>query len=286
MDHVISVSNMRKSDAHTIEHHISGAELMKRAAQGVFSAVSWNNKRVAIVCGGGNNGGDGYALAEILADKNISCSVYRVSEKFSEDGLFYCRRAEKKGVFVDMFDEDVDFTDYDVVVDCIFGTGFKGEPEGLAKAAVEKINSSGAYVVSVDINSGLNGDNGVAKCAVKSDLTVSIGYFKTGMFLNNAPEFIKKLVNVEIGIQLDEQQYHLIDKSQTEHFTGYGSVSMTSEEFCEKFQLNIDEINFVSAVIAKSCQLKQIIIIKSKKSLMIADQTYVYFQADYVKSEK
>lgn len=283
MDHVISVSNMRKSDAHTIEHHIPGAELMKRAALGVYNQISWKQKKVVIVCGGGNNGGDGYALAEILADNNIPCSVYRVSENFSEDGLFYCKRAEKKGIFVDMFDSDTDFMDYEIIVDCIFGTGFKGEPEGLAKLAIKKINEAGAYVVSVDINSGLNGDSGVAKCAVNSDLTVSVGYYKTGMFLNNAPEYIKKLVNVDIGIHLEQPQYHLIDKNQTTHFMGYGSVTFSSEDFCKKFNVDINKDDFVNAVIAKSCQTKQIINIKTNKSLMIADLTYVYFQADYAK---
>ena len=61
---------------------------------------------------------------------------------------------------------------------------------------------------------------------------------------------------------------------------------MTHEEFCEKFDVDKNTPDFVSTVIAKSCQTKQIVIIKSEKSLMIADQTYVYFQADYAKSEK
>lgn len=283
MENVVSVSNMRKSDAHTIEHHTSGKELMKRAAEGVYSCIDWAGKRVAIICGSGNNGGDGYALAEICADNNISCTVYRTSEKFSEDGLYYCKRAEKKGIYIDMFDEYVDLEDYDIIVDCIFGTGFKGEPEGLSRTAIEKINNSGTYVVSVDINSGLNGDTGIAKCAVISNLTVSIGFYKTGMFLNDAPKYIKKLVNKDIGIHLEQQQYRLIEKSQTEHFTGYGSEIMTSEEFCERFGLNINETDFVNTAVSKSCQTKKIIIIKNEKALMIADQTYVYFQADYVK---
>ena len=68
MENVISVSNMRKSDAHTIEHHTSSKELMRRAAQGVYDSVDFKGSRVAIICGGGNNGGDGYALAEIFAE--------------------------------------------------------------------------------------------------------------------------------------------------------------------------------------------------------------------------
>lgn len=285
MENVISVNNMRKSDAHTIEHHISGRELMLKAAQGVYSSFDWKGKRVAVICGGGNNGGDGYALAGIFADNGVACAVYRVSENFSDDGLFYCKQAEKKGIFTDMFDEYTPLEDFDVIVDCIFGTGFKGTPEGLAKTAIEAINNSGTYVVSVDINSGLNGDSGYAECAVKSNLTVSIGYYKTGMFLNDAPEYITKLVNVDIGIHLMEPQYHLISKERTTHFTGYGSEILTAEEFCQNFDIDPKQDNYVASVIAKSCQTKKILIVKTKKSMIIADQTYVYFQADYAKTD-
>ena len=285
MENVISVSNMRKSDAHTIEHHTSSKELMRRAAQGVYDSVDFKGSRVAIICGGGNNGGDGYALAEIFADNGISCVVYRVSENFSEDGLYYCKQAEKKGVYIDMFDEYTDLVDYDVIVDCIFGTGFKGSADGMAKTAIEAINKAGTYVVSVDINSGLNGDTGYTECAVKSNLTVSIGYYKTGMFLNNAPDYITKLVNVDIGIHLEQPQYRLISKDRTEHFMGYGSEILTTQEFCENYQVDPKENNFVLAVVATSCQTKKILIVKTKKSMIIADQTYVYFQADYAKTE-
>ena len=284
MDNVISVSNMRQSDAHTIAHHCSGAELMRRAAMGVYEAVDWKQKKTAIVCGGGNNGGDGYALAEILADNGIPCSVFRVSDKFSEDGLFYCKRAEKKGIYVDMFDEDTDFTDYGIVVDCIFGTGFRGAPEGIQKAAIEKINKSGAYVVSVDINSGLNGDSGIAELAVKSDITVSIGYYKTGMFLNNAPDCIKKLVNADIGIHLESPQYHLIEKEEVEHFSGYGSLTLTPEEYKNQFSPCDNDAEYVDSVVANSCRTKKIILIRTKSSVMIADKTYVYFQSDYAEA--
>ena len=69
---IISVELMRKSDAYTIEHFVPSKELMYRAANGVFeSFMSWDNKKIAIVVGGGNNGGDGYALAGILKKNNI-----------------------------------------------------------------------------------------------------------------------------------------------------------------------------------------------------------------------
>ena len=164
--------------------------------------MSWKNKKIAIVVGGGNNGGDGYALAGILKKNNIDSTIIKVSEKLSEDGKYYSDIATELGVKAEMFTESTDLTSYDVIVDCILGTGFTGEVRGLAKDAIEAINKSGAYVISVDINSGMNGDTGEASLAVKSDLTVSIGYYKQGLFTEAAKEFIKEMINVDIGIVL------------------------------------------------------------------------------------
>ena len=68
--------------------------------------------------------------------------------------------------------------------------------------AIKKINKSGAFVVSADINSGLNGDTGEAVLAVKSNITVSIGFYKKGMFIKKAPGLMDELVNIDIGIVL------------------------------------------------------------------------------------
>lgn len=197
-EEAVSVEEMRAFDAYTIRHFVSGRELMSRAAFGVYDALDWQGKRVAIVAGSGNNGGDGYALAGILAGHGISVHIYRTSEKFSEDGSYYYQLA--KGVPAKMFAEGMNFCGYDIVVDCILGTGFDGIPRGLAAAAIRAVNDSQAFTVSVDINSGMNGDTGEAELAVRSDLTVSIGFFKRGLFLGRAPELIGELVNAEIGI--------------------------------------------------------------------------------------
>ena len=200
---IISVDRMRKSDAYTIEHFVPSKELMYRAANGVFeSFMSWDNKKIAIVVGGGNNGGDGYTLAGILKKNNIDSTIIKVSEKMSEDGKYYSDIAEELGVKAEMFTESTDLSSYEVIVDCILGTGFTGEVRGLAKNAIEAINKSGAYVISVDINSGMNGDTGEATLAVRSDLTVSIGYYKQGLFTEAAKEYIKEMTNVDIGIVL------------------------------------------------------------------------------------
>lgn len=200
---VISVEQMRRSDAYTIGHFTSGRELMYRAAQGVFdSYAGWKGKAIAILAGGGNNGGDGYALAGILKKEDIDCEIYRVSEKMSEDGRYYCGIASDLGVMITDFSEDTDLSSYDVIVDCILGTGFRGDVRGRAGDAIKEINRSGAYVISVDINSGMNGDTGEAADAVRSDLTVSIGYYKQGLFRGQAEKYIGRLTNVDIGIVL------------------------------------------------------------------------------------
>lgn len=200
---IISVEEMRRSDAYTIENFVPSKELMYRAANGVFeSFMSWDNKKIAIVVGGGNNGGDGYALAGILKKNNIDSTIIKVSEKMSEDGKYYSDIAEELGVKAEMFTKETDLSSYEVIVDCILGTGFTGEVRGLAKDAIEAINKSGAYVISVDINSGMNGDTGEATLAVKSDLTVSIGYYKKGLFTEASKKYIKEKTNVDIGIVL------------------------------------------------------------------------------------
>lgn len=98
--------------------------------------------------------------------------------------------------------------DYDIIVDCMLGTGFSGIPREPIASLIKEINKAGeehgAFVISVDINSGMNGDTGEAEIAVVSDLTVSIGYLKTGFFAGKASELIKSLVNADIGIELPE----------------------------------------------------------------------------------
>ena len=199
----ISVDLMRRSDAYTIEHILSGRELMYRAASGVYGSYKgWKDGKTAIVCGGGNNGGDGYALAVILQKEGMKADVFAVSDKLTEDGKYYCSQAQELGVPIHGFEEGMKLDGYDVIVDCILGTGFQGEVRGMARDAIAAINASGAYVVSVDINSGINGDTGRGNPAVYSDLTVSVGYYKQGMFKNDAPSHTRRLVNADIGIVL------------------------------------------------------------------------------------
>lgn len=203
METVISVALMRESDAQTIAGGLPGRELMGRAAQGVYDALAWRAP-VAILAGGGNNGGDGYALACLLEKGGFRPTVYSLSERLSEDGAYYRAQAKALGIRILPYEAGFSLASYALVVDAMLGTGFAGSLRSPYREAVEAVNQSGAYVVSVDISSGLNGDTGEAELAVQADLTVAIGYYKLGMFRAEGPRCSGKLTCVDIGIKLAE----------------------------------------------------------------------------------
>ncbi len=230
---VVSVQTMRECDAWTIEHETSSPELMLRAARGIRDAVDWDRGSPAgILIGSGNNGGDGAALAMLLAQAGRACVLYRVSEKASPDNAFYLEKAKALGVPVRSFaGQEAEIAACPVLVDCLLGTGVSGTVRGAVRQAILCLNrarEAGAYVVSADINSGLNGDTGEAELAVHSDLTVSIGFFKTGMFRGDAATYIRRLVNVDIGIRLLRQEFSLVEPG-----TPAGEGKIVCPGYCE-----------------------------------------------------
>ena len=231
---VLSVENMRESDAATIATKIPSKELMMRAAKGIFDSVKWKGP-VAIICGSGNNAGDGYALATLMNDAGIDCSIILLGEKFSEDGRYYFERCQELGSDIKRWNKDIDLSVYRTVVDCILGTGFKGKVREDIRSVIEKINESGAYIVSADINSGLNGDSGIADECVRSDLTISIGSYKAGHFLNMAKDVMKEKVNCDIGIKPVKNPYKLVERAdingwipERKNFSNKGTYGYTA----------------------------------------------------------
>lgn len=210
MKEILSVENMRKSDAHTIETKTPSLDLMYRAGKAVADAVEWHAP-VGIVCGYGNNAGDGYVIALELQKRGIDCTLVLLSERFSADGKYYFDKCAEVSVPYEIYSSDTDLSRFSTLVDCIFGTGFSGEVRGIAKEAIEKYNNTEVYKVSVDINSGLCGDTGMGETFCLSDLTCSIGSFKPGHFLNRAKDVMKSKVNLDIGIEPIDKPYHLYE---------------------------------------------------------------------------
>lgn len=207
----VSCSTMRESDLSTISNGVPARELMFRAGKAVVKCYNDYGK-TAIVCGTGNNAGDGYVIALLLKRKGIDVRLFLLEKKYSPDGEHYYNQCVAEGIRTSVYACET-LNEYDTIIDCIFGTGYRGEPNGIYKKAIETINESNAFVISVDINSGLNGDCGQGDVYVKSSLTVCIGAFKTGHFLGKAKDAAKKIINVDIGIRIIGKSYGVVEPS-------------------------------------------------------------------------
>lgn len=185
MERILSVEQMRAADEFTIKKlGFTSETLTERAgaagAQEIIKRLKGG--RVLVCTGKGNNGNDGRVIAKILA----ATHGFTVASITVANGIFK------------LFDKK-----FDVIVDCIFGTGLNRPAEGKYKTAIEKINASGAYVVACDIASGLNGDTGRAMgVAVKANLTVAVQEYKLGHFINDGPDYSGEVVVKDIGISV------------------------------------------------------------------------------------
>lgn len=171
-------------------------ELIYKAALAIYESYNYFGN-ILIITGKGNNASDGYALATILIDNGIIPSLFLCEDDFTIDGKYYYDLAISKGVKIVSNLDNIN--NYDIIIDAIYGIGFKGELNDKINNIINVINNSNKYVISIDINSGLNALNGLAKNAIKSNLTISLGYYKYGHFLNNAKDYIDKLINKDLG---------------------------------------------------------------------------------------
>ena len=203
MQKVLTCAQMRAADEYTIRTlGVPSQELMERAGAAIAEEAEkllgeCGGKRVLAVCGGGNNGGDGWCAARLLHEKGIDVCVFSLSEELSADCS--AQREKYTGSRVQSF-----LRDADVVIDAIFGTGFHGEPQGEYAKAIRDINESRAKVISADIPSGLNGDSGLSTLCVRADVTVAIGELKAGLLLGNGLDVCGKIVRKDIGIVAEE----------------------------------------------------------------------------------
>ncbi len=270
MPWVLTNRQMRDCDAATIREGIPSKELMRRAGEGIFRSFLWQGP-VAVVCGSGNNGGDGYVLALELHKREIPVSLFLLWEKFSADGKYYFDQCVKEGISVKIWTPEDDFSAYTEIADCILGTGFSGEVQGTVQQVINAINQSGKQVISADINSGLCGDNGQGDHCVISHLTVSVGFYKYGHFLGRAPDVIGALCNIDIGIGLSTPAARLAEVSDFVpmlsprpaqcHKGCFGYVSILGG--CREYAGAIKLANISCAALRAGCGVVQLILPES-----------------------
>lgn len=200
---------MKSADSKAInEFGIESLVLMERAALETVRVIENGfvpGNRCIIVCGKGNNGGDGFAIARILYLKGFDVKIFSLSSPafFSEDCKKNYELASKLNIKIicDIKEFEVELKSCDFVVDALFGFGFRGTLSGLESEAVRIINDTDTYVYSVDIPSGVSADRAeVYYDAVIADETVTFSAYKKSAFLFPAADYYGKITVADIGI--------------------------------------------------------------------------------------
>lgn len=247
---IVDVKTMRYLEHFAIqESRIPARTLMKRAAQGIkdrMDVLQMREKRILILCGPGNNGGDGFALATLLhqdAYHAITLVCRAPFAAMAKDVAFYAKMANACGIAIhqDMTIKSLQvlLACHDVVVDALFGIGLSRDITGVYAQCIQCINEAKRYVISVDIASGIDADTGCVKAqAIRADETITFACRKQGQLLYPGSMHSGSVHVVDIGIPLkayqnvtystvldDEIAHALLPKRQAHSHKGsYGKV--------------------------------------------------------------
>lgn len=209
----LTKSEIRQAELIAIKGGISEIELIKKAADALYESANFVDKRIVVFCGSGKNGADGLALAcNLLLNGQDVCVIF-VFDKICEEGkYFFDKYVKLNGKYKKFVEKEK--INADIVVDCIFGTGINGEINGVPLKAINAVNSSGAYVISADIPSGLNSDTGeVTGACVKADLTVSFSERKIGYEYGSGRDYTGKVVYADMPIPKLNGKVNIIEES-------------------------------------------------------------------------
>ena len=203
---IFSVAAVREIDRTAIEDQgIPGYTLMTRAGAAAVSEARSafpDAKRWQVVCGAGNNAGDGYVVARLAAQEGITVSVVALVEpaKLRGDAATAYSDFAKAGGEVAAWAGQLD-PEASLIFDGMLGSGLERDVEGEFALAVAAINSHDANVVALDIPTGIHGDAGnVMGFAVRADLTITFVGLKAGLFLGDGPDYSGKVVFADLGL--------------------------------------------------------------------------------------
>jgi hydroxyethylthiazole kinase-like uncharacterized protein yjeF len=221
---VLSRESVRALDAWTIAHHVPSIELMERAGRRVAEVIEQRaadflrpgappKPRALVLAGSGNNGGDGFVVARLLAESGWHCVVALCcgEPRPRGDAALNLERWRAAGGATTDMSEAMHLLDvaartreappFDLVVDALFGTGLDRPIGGEVAALVALLDDGGLPVVSIDIPSGLCADTGMPLgAAVRAKATITLGAAKPGLFVGRGPDFVGQLVIADIGL--------------------------------------------------------------------------------------
>jgi NAD(P)H-hydrate epimerase len=218
---LVTAEEMRRLDRATIDQgHASGETLMERAGAGVVEAMerrygSLLALRVLVLCGTGNNGGDGFVAARHLAGRGAEVHVALLGDRahVSGDACAQLERLATVRLSAAGISSEAELQrlvasrdQWDFALDALLGTGARGVPQGIVAAGVQALrdlDDAGTRVVAVDLPTGVDADSGtIARRAVRADLTVTFGAPKRGQFLYPGRAFVGSLEVVDIGLAM------------------------------------------------------------------------------------
>jgi hydroxyethylthiazole kinase-like uncharacterized protein yjeF len=200
MNELLSTSEMAEADRLITAGGVAGITLMENAGRAVADAVAaLGVRRVLIVAGPGNNGGDGFVAARLLAERGHEVRVVFAGDRarLEDDAALAAGRWSGKTIAAD----PAAVGDCDVIVDALFGAGLNRDVDGLPRAMIEAINAAGVLVVAVDLPSGINGNTGaVMGAAVRATQTVTFFRRKPGHLLLPGRLLCGPVAVADIGI--------------------------------------------------------------------------------------
>lgn len=204
----VNAAQMKAADQYTIQKlGVSSLELMEHAAQACVQVLEDEKvdlSHVCVVCGSGNNGGDGFAIARILQNSRYSVETFCVGnpEHYTEETQEQMHRLQECGgkITYGMPQED----SYSVVIDAVFGVGLSRKVEGRYRQVIEQMNRMRGTKFAVDIPSGLSSTTGcILGCAFKADYTVTFQLKKIGLELSQGRTMAGRVIVPDIGISTD-----------------------------------------------------------------------------------
>ena len=199
MKKVFSVEEIKKIEAREFRKRGDSLSLMVDAgincAKKIIKLVK--KKPIIIVCGPGNNGGDGFIIGNYLHEKEYKVEVFCLQKKYyKSDALKAFKKLKIKTQNISKFKARKN----SVIIDCIFGTGLNKPISGTLKSVILRMNKLNK-IISIDIPSGINGDTGkILGCAVKAHTTLALHAKKIGHTLNPGKKYSGKIIVVGIGI--------------------------------------------------------------------------------------